>query len=60
MKTKHRKTISQADKEEWMLGLCTLILTALIVLNVKNDLVKAGTTAATKKAGYATMRRTAF
>ncbi|MGN0312176.1 MAG: N-acetylmuramoyl-L-alanine amidase [Lachnospiraceae bacterium] len=52
MKTKHRKTISQADKEERMLGLCTLILTALIVLNVKNDLVKAGTTAATKKAGY--------
>ena len=52
MKTKHRKKISQADKQEWMLGLCTLILTALIVLNVKNDLVKARSMAGSNKEGY--------
>lgn len=43
MKIKQGRKISQADKQEWMLGLCTLILTTLIVLNVKNDLVKART-----------------
>lgn len=37
MKKRKEQKISRADKQEWMLGLCILILTVLIVLNLKDE-----------------------
>lgn len=41
MKKVKRKQISQADKQEWMLGLFALIMTTLAVMALRNDMVWA-------------------
>lgn len=41
MKKKNRKKISQADKQEWMLGLFALIMTTLAVMALRTEPVMA-------------------
>ncbi len=49
MRKTRGKMISQADKQEWMLGLCALILTTLVVINQKGEYLAAETKASKTK-----------